>query len=361
MERSDFSLSTILKYIPLALGAAALAYGLFLLWMRDPNYLLVVAVGGLVGSTELMSRYRDAPFAPLISAPGLFYVGLNAIASALAYFLLGALTDQFSDTSTKTQIYRVLLASVGAMAFFRSGLFTIRLGDDDVPVGPNLILQVLLAALDRTYDRIRAAPRSREAARIMAGVSFELAAPALPSFCFNLMQNVSDEEQDAVADELAALDTTTMNDESRTLILGLTLVNVVGTKTLQEAVDALGGSIRGFKKLSIETLANMARQRDSAATIANLANVVRALCPSEYRHIDAKKIEEIDKLGIDPDSKVVLLVHALIRHYGEDVVNNALASMMVADTVPPAPGPPPPPPPPAAPPTGPGEDDPVIP
>jgi hypothetical protein len=133
------------------------------------------------------------------------------------------------------------------------------------------------------------------------------------------------------------------------LILGLTLINVVGTKTLQEAVDALGGSIRGFKTLSIETLAYLAPQRDSKVTIRNLASVVRALCPSEYRHIDARKIAEIEALEIDPDSRLVLLVHALIRHYGEDVVNNALASMMVAETVPPPPGAPPPPPPPPAP------------
>lgn len=44
------------------------------------------------------------------------------------------------------------------MAFFRSSLFTIRVGDKDVPLGLGLILQVLLDVTDRAVDRGRADP-----------------------------------------------------------------------------------------------------------------------------------------------------------------------------------------------------------
>ena len=321
---------------------AALVCGALLL--PDRNYAIVLLVGVLVGSTELMSRYRDAPFLPLLSAPGIFYVVLNGGAAVLAYFLLGVLLpDQFLGTDAKTQVSRVLLASLGAMSVFRSGIFTLRLGDSDVAIGPNLILQVLLSALDRAYDRLRAAPRSTETARIMAGVSFKLAAPALPSFCFNLMQNVSEDERNDIADEIESLNATEMSDEARTLVLGLRLFNVVGPRTLEQAVEALGGTIRGFNKLDISTLANLAKQQDVAGTVAALPQVVRALCHEQARHVDDDKIAEIHRIAISDDAKALLLVHALVRHYGQDVVNNALESLMLTSPPPAPPATPTPP------------------
>src|SRR6185503_11135223 len=92
----------------------------------DPNYFVVLAIGAVVGSTELMSRYRDAPFLPLLSLPGIVYIVLNGGAAILAYYLLGVVApEQFGGDAQKTQVYRVLLSSLGAMTIFRSGLFTL--------------------------------------------------------------------------------------------------------------------------------------------------------------------------------------------------------------------------------------------
>jgi hypothetical protein len=70
------------------------------------------------------------------------------------------------------------------MAFFRSSLFTMKVGEADVAVGPGIFFQVLLHATDRACDRGRAEPRSVLAKSIMSGVLFKQARDALPSFCF---------------------------------------------------------------------------------------------------------------------------------------------------------------------------------
>jgi len=70
------------------------------------------------------------------------------------------------------------------MAFFRSSLFTIRVGDKDVPLGLGLILQVLLDVTDRAVDRGRARPRALLVGKVMDKVLFKKAQVALPAYCF---------------------------------------------------------------------------------------------------------------------------------------------------------------------------------
>jgi hypothetical protein len=298
-------------------------------------YVVVALIGSGVGATELMSRYRDAPFRPLLSLPGIIYVMLNGGAAILAYYLIPVLKVDLGKDPATANFYRIVLASFGAMAFFRSGLFTLRLGDSDVPVGPNLILQVLLNALDRTYDRIRAAPRSEEAAAIMAGISFDLAKEALPSFCFNLMQNVGDPEREEVGREVKLLaESQVMSNEAKALILGLALLNVVGRRTLQAAVSALGGSIRGSKELSMETLAALAKLQ-SNIVVLHLATVVRAMADPLSRRIEQKELDDIVALELPAENKAILITHALVRHYGEKSVTLALASLVPLTAPPP--------------------------
>ena len=46
------------------------------------DYAIVAALGALVGSGELVSRYRDAPAGALRTRPALFYILLNLAASS---------------------------------------------------------------------------------------------------------------------------------------------------------------------------------------------------------------------------------------------------------------------------------------
>jgi hypothetical protein len=297
--------------------ALAYTYG----WFAVQGYILSAAIGISVGMTEMMARYRDAPFATLRSTPGIAYFLINGGAAALAYYLI-------PPETAGTETLRILLAGISAMAFFRSGLFTVRLGENDVAVGPNLVLQIFLQALDRTYDRDRATPRSNAVALIMSGVSFTLAQTALPSLCFNLMQNASDDEQAGLKKEVEALAQDTMSDEAKALILGLALFNVVGEKTLRAAVNALGPSIKGTHTIDQTVILQMAKVPPQDV-ISSLPTICNELCDGGSRLADPASVTaSILALPVTDESKAVLTVHALVRRYGEATVLLALTTLV---------------------------------
>jgi hypothetical protein len=52
------------------------------------DWAAVAVLGGLVGASELISRYKDNPFAALKTWPGVSYISINSIASVAVLGLL---------------------------------------------------------------------------------------------------------------------------------------------------------------------------------------------------------------------------------------------------------------------------------
>jgi hypothetical protein len=220
------------------------------IWIRDA-YLAVFGIGVLVGVGELVSRYRDAPEHAIRTTPALLYIALNAVAAVAAL----ALVESFGvvkGTDRAAGITRVLLAGFGAMAFFRTSVFTIRVGDQDVSIGPVAFLQIVLHAADRAVDRVRADARASAVAACMSGVSFQAAQAALPAFCMQLMQNVPADEQNEVGDAVKILQSSAMDDQTKAKNLGLLLMNVVGEKVLLTAVANLAAQIKTAFSVTID-------------------------------------------------------------------------------------------------------------
>jgi hypothetical protein len=213
----------------------------------DPSWLdwaAVAVLGGVVGASELISRYKDNPWAAIKSWPAIFYVAINCAASVGALGLIH--TTHWFEKSRWTQI---LMAGVSAMAFFRSSLFVVRAGDRDVGVGPSGFLQIFLTAADRAVDRKRAAVRSDAVAEVMKGIDFNKAIKALPPYCVGLMQNVSPEDQQMLNRALEALDKREAERSVKALLLGIELINVVGVDVLTTAVKSLGEQIRSVPEV----------------------------------------------------------------------------------------------------------------
>ena len=211
------------------------------------SYLLTATIALLAGASELVSRYRDKPHKAVLTGPGFFYLFINVTGALLAYYLIHdvfaldfGLTDQ---QGVKLEVYRILLAGLGSLAFFRSSLFTVRVGESDVAVGPAGILQIFLNAADRAVDRARAEDRAVYVSQTMRNIDFSKAMMSLPPFCFQLMQNVTAEEQAQIGSSIRELAQTTVDDKVKALILGLSLLNVVGESVLTAAVDTLKDDI----------------------------------------------------------------------------------------------------------------------
>ncbi len=201
-------------------------------------------IGGVVGATELLSRYRDEPIRVLWTRPALFYVAVNALSSAGALLAIRTFGWTFGVTSQAVgeavvRVWEVLVAGFGAMALFRSSLFTVRVGDQDVAVGPHRVLQIILGVLDRAIDRRRGEERSGAVVRIMEEVSFAKAQTALPTYCLKLLQNVPSEEQEELGNKVSDIEELDLDDRIKALMLGLAVMNVAGEEVLKAGVEAL--------------------------------------------------------------------------------------------------------------------------
>jgi hypothetical protein len=214
-------------------------------WGYVAEYTGVVLLGGGVGLGELVSRYRGRPATAVTSAPGLLYIAINGAAAAGALALTLSYSWKFGATGESVTPTRFLVAGFGAMALFRSSLFTVRVGSQDVGIGPAGFLTVILAACDREVDRQQASDRADKVGKIMADVSYSKAADSLPAVAVALMQNLDPAEQTALSVALEKLQREpTMSDSSKALLLGLLIDGAVGREVLEEAKDALGAQIR---------------------------------------------------------------------------------------------------------------------
>lgn len=215
-------------------------------WGSLPDYMGVMVLGGLVGFGELVSRYRDDPLSAFKRVAGLTYIALNAAAGAGALAAIRSFgwTFGFEGETAALRLLQILVAGFGAMALFRSSLFVVRAGGQDVAAGPAGFLQVVLDAADRAVDRNQAEERANVVTRLMEAVDFDRAYQALPAYCLALMQNVPPAEQAELAREVARLRGASMTPRAKSLALGLALLNVVGADALKAAVESLGADIR---------------------------------------------------------------------------------------------------------------------
>ncbi|HKH39177.1 MAG TPA: HYR domain-containing protein, partial [Rubrobacter sp.] len=153
--------------------------------------------------------------------------------------------QNLGNTDLALSTLQVLVAGFGAMAFFRSSIFVANIQGQEVGVGPSTLLQTILTASDKAVDRTRAKARAKYVASVMDGVSAPKAERSLPVHSIALMQNLSKENQEAFAKEVRTLYDTAMNNQVRTLNLGLLIMNYMGQDVLRAAVNSLHDVIRG--------------------------------------------------------------------------------------------------------------------
>lgn len=218
-------------------------------------------IGVAVGAGELMGRYRDAPFASLVSKYSFVYLTFNGVAAVAAFFVINMFGWTFGLTpknATNSDTIQVLVAGFGAMALFRSSLFTAHVGDQEVGVGPHIILQTVLNAADSEVNRESAVVRARRVEEIMESVDADKARYKLPRLCSRVLPNSLSESDEKIMKEkikeIFEEDSTALSpngegqtkptEHSKAYLLGLTLMNYVGKDVLNAAVQTLGSEIQ---------------------------------------------------------------------------------------------------------------------
>jgi hypothetical protein len=204
-----------------------------------------------------------------------------------------------------------------------------------------VLFQILLFATDRKLDRDRGDERSAIVTLIMKGVSFDLAKEALPSFCFELLQNVPLSEQQQfrlVVDALAVKNG--MTPSLKAINLGLMLMNVVGREVLKTSVERLGVQIQGARGLSADIVKLLALV-DFNKAYPTLISVCFVISEQGEVSVDGKPSTPVTRRqAVEADlndviknpelknaTKVLLLALALQQQVGDDVLLNALKQL----------------------------------
>lgn len=211
-------------------------------------WLWTFAIGALVGSAELISRYRDNPGAALSSRPGLLFIALNGIASILALYLMRHFKLAGVDPSKPDQdlVLQALLAGTGAMVVIRSKLFTIRQpGGNDVSFGPAFAVDTFLSSINREVDRRRVPDRNRRVAQrahALRHCSFKEAAPFLTS-ALAAFQDMDEDDAKRLRDEFISLASdeayAAYTDEVKFYLVGFDILTVFGEKAFDSLFDSL--------------------------------------------------------------------------------------------------------------------------
>jgi hypothetical protein len=208
------------------------------------QYAGVAVMGAGTGLGELVSRYKDRPTAAIRSRSGMLYIAINAAASIAALGLILTYGWKFGASGDAVVPTRLLLAGFGAMALFRASLFTVRVGNSDVGVGPSTFLSLVLASCDRGVDRTQAEERAEAVRTLMADVDYDKAKDGLPEVALALMQNLDAPDQAALGVQLQKLeDRQDLSPHAKSLAMGLALATVVGPNVLEGAKKALGREI----------------------------------------------------------------------------------------------------------------------
>jgi|GEM_PF-3977699 len=205
----------------------------------DIKYVYVFLIGGLLGVTEILGRYTDSPIAAMKSPGAGIYVLVNAFSSMVALFLLSRLAPD----AVTNPISQVLLAGLGAMAFLRSSVFKAKIANEEVSIGPAIILDTLLKFADAQVDRGRAEERADRIAEVIESLPLTQAGVDLPRLCFALMQNLALDVRQRTLDDITIIVTDTKRSESvKVMEVGLVLWSRVGIGTLNGAVTLLKNS-----------------------------------------------------------------------------------------------------------------------
>jgi len=208
------------------------------------DFTIVTLLGMLVGFVEVISRYQDAPFRTATTWPALFYMLVNGSVAAVALWMVRLFGWQFVPGDGSPEISRwteVLVAGLGAMAIFRSSLFVIGKEDQEISIGPNAILEILLNALDKEVDRFRGQERAKIVKEIMEFVHYDDAIMDISVLSKALLQNLSAEDNAQIDEVRKQIEVITgIDPDVRKYLLGLRIMDVVGEDVLRQAIGIRG-------------------------------------------------------------------------------------------------------------------------
>ncbi len=237
-----FSLAVLLMLVVLAIvwlgifigHATANSAGAIVAYSAAASFLFGVSVG----LSEILSHYRDEPLLATATPVGMVYLVLNGLLSLAAFVVLRKYPTQIFPAVKDDYFLTAVIAGFGAMAVFRSKLFTYRTDDGkDVAIGPSIVLDTIFKTIDAKIDRSRATARQ---VRIFDQLhDFESMANYIEASLFSF-QNLSQDDKTqikTVLDQYRQM--TAWPGTLKCMGLGFAFLNIAGDENFDRVVNNL--------------------------------------------------------------------------------------------------------------------------
>jgi len=139
--------------------------------ITEPMYFFVFTLGMLTAFAEIIGKFRDEPIKTLRSGYAVCYHVFNGLIAVFALKLL--ILNGVKSEADLDKIKIVLIAGLGSMLIMRSKLFNIKVGDDEVAVGPDQIMTVFLNFMNSSINRVRSLTRMRFVTEKLQDIDFD--------------------------------------------------------------------------------------------------------------------------------------------------------------------------------------------
>jgi len=187
-------------------------------------FLISFTVGCIVALSELLGRYSWSLSDILRSAAGRAYLMLNGAISLIAY--LAALDWKLGlGLEGRSEIWRVLLVSISAMAVIRSAFLNVKVDGKEVSAGFALIFDIFVRRSERVLDQELTEKMWLEITPIIKGMSYKETHSHLMVLSKGALRSISKEEEEALEQALSKIDRLEVDDSTKMQLLAMLLVH----------------------------------------------------------------------------------------------------------------------------------------
>ncbi|MGE3109475.1 MAG: hypothetical protein AB7G11_05955 [Phycisphaerales bacterium] len=202
-----------------------------------PFYLLAGLIGAIAASIEIATRFRDEPVKALSYRESIAYLTVNFLVGALAFQIAWA--SQASPSADQAPMF-ASLAGLGATMLIRAKVITLKISGQEVGIGPGLIVDKLLRALDRQIDRRRALDRTNLVQSSMAGVAYDDAKATLETHLLRALITLTKEEKEEIGRLVGEIEESPRSDQERAMSMGYLVLDIAGEKFLRRFFPPTG-------------------------------------------------------------------------------------------------------------------------
>ncbi|HEV2800576.1 MAG TPA: gamma-glutamylcyclotransferase [Pyrinomonadaceae bacterium] len=196
-------------------------------------YFYAFMLGMLTAFAEIIGKFSDEPIKSLSTWHALFYHLLNGAISAFALFMLK--TYGTLPTSNQEKLELVILAGLGSMLVMRSKLLNLKIGGQDVALGPEQIINVFFRFMESEIDRIRAQTRIDFVRERLYNVDFD----KVRDYSVTMLRAAQAlDTQEKCKEAIKMLDTEQFGDKQmKSYALGFLLLNKMGENFVDKLFD----------------------------------------------------------------------------------------------------------------------------